>query len=78
MTFPKRPRSRAPRGVCSDDRIQVALMPNELRAFDARAERDCISRSALARLFILLAMGVDPEKPTPPSRQRHTTSIAED
>lgn len=77
MGTPTTLRKRAPRGVCSNERIYTALKPNELSAFDARAERERLTRSAMARVLILRGMA-DHEEPTRGSTQRHTTSIAED
>ncbi|CAD15608.1 hypothetical ribbon-helix-helix domain harboring protein [Ralstonia pseudosolanacearum GMI1000] len=53
-------------------------MPDELAVFDARAKREHLTRSALARKLILCAMTADGEEPTQPSAQRHATSIEGD
>ena len=78
MGTPTTQPKRAPRGVCSKKRIQAGLMPNELKAFDARRAPTNLTRAAFARVLILRAMEADEEKPTLASAQRHTTSIAED
>jgi len=77
MGMPSLPRKRAPRG-CSKERIYTALMSAELLAVDAHAEREHLTRSAMARILILRGMAAGEKQPTPAVTQRHTTSIAED
>lgn len=66
-TFPAEthiPRNRAPKGVDSLHRIQVALMPNERAELQRRAATDGRTDAAMARIYLIRAMATDPSFPT--------------
>lgn len=53
------PRNRAPKGVDSVHRIQVALMPNERAELQRRAAVDGRTDGAMARIYLIRAMQAD-------------------
>lgn len=54
------PRNRAPKGVDSIHRINVALMPAERAELQRRAAADGRTDGAMARIYLVRAMQADP------------------
>lgn len=64
MPRAKVPVARAPRGVDSENRVSVALMPDELERLKKRAKQQSQTNSSLARLYIVAGLDAEDARST--------------